>query len=226
MKKYMMTGIMLVVLLLGMSTAVASDSPALAAYTITNTTIEPPQTTSIDVAFSEYVSATITIENASGDLVNELYSSSKVKNPNAKTWDGTCTNDAAVPDGMYTVNVTGVSITTGLSVINTSETITVVTSGGTTAPTVTASTPTGTDVAVSTVITATFSEAMTQTSVEGAFSISPAVNGSLGWADDTMTFTPDADLEYDTTYSITVGTGAEGLAGNALAADYVWDFTT
>ena len=226
MKKYMMTGIMLAVLLLGMSTAVASDPPTLVAYTITNTTIEPPQTTSIDVAFSEYVSATITIENACGDLVKELYSSSKVKNPKAKTWDGTYTDDTAVPDGTYTVNVTGVNTTTGLSVINTSETITVVTSGDTTAPTVTASTPTGTDVAISTVITATFSEAMNQTSVKGAFSISPAINGSLGWDNDTMTFTPDADLAYDTTYSITIGTGAEGLADNALAADYAWDFTT
>ena len=221
-----MTGIMLAVLLLGMSTAVASDPPTLVAYTITNTTIEPPQTTSIDVAFSEYVSATITIENACGDLVKELYSSSKVKNPKAKTWDGTYTDDTAVPDGTYTVNVTGVNTTTGLSVINTSETITVVTSGDTTAPTVTASTPTGTDVAISTVITATFSEAMNQTSVKGAFSISPAINGSLGWDNDTMTFTPDADLAYDTTYSITIGTGAEGLADNALAADYAWDFTT
>jgi hypothetical protein len=234
MKKYTMTGIVLVVLLLGMSTAVAYDSPTLVTYTITNTTIEPPQTTSIDVAFStsidvafsESVSATIEIENASGDLVNELYSSPNVKNPNAKTWDGTYTDGTTVPAGMYTVNVTGVNTTTQLSVINTSETITVVTSGDTTAPTVTNNTPTGTDVVISTTITATFSEAMNQTSAEDAFSISPAVNGSLGWDNDTMTFTPDADLVYDTTYSITIGTGAEDLAGNALAVDHVWDFAT
>ncbi|MCK4459798.1 MAG: Ig-like domain-containing protein, partial [Methanosarcinales archaeon] len=226
MKKYTMTGIVLVVLLLGMSTAVAYDSPTLVTYTITNTTIEPPQTTSIDVAFSEYVSATIEIENASGDLVKELYSSPNVKNPNAKTWDGTYTDGTSVPDDTYTVNVTGVNTTTGLCVINTSETITVVTSGDTTAPTVTNNTPTGTDVVISTTITATFSEAMNQTSAEDAFSISPAVNGSLGWDNDTMTFTPDADLVYDTTYSITIGTGAEDLAGNALAVDHVWDFAT
>jgi flagellar hook assembly protein FlgD len=226
MKKYTMTGIVLVVLLLGMSTAVAYDSPTLVTYTITNTTIEPPQTTSIDVAFSEYVSATIEIENASGDLVKELYSSPKVKNPNAKIWNGTYTDGTTVPDDTYTVNVTGVNTTTGLSVINTSETITVVTSGDTTAPTVTANTPTGTDVVISTTISVTFSEAMNQTSAEDAFSISPAVNGSLGWDNDTMTFTPDADLAYDTTYNTTIGTGAEDLAGNALAADHVWDFVT
>ncbi len=221
-----MAGIVLVVLLLGMSTAVAYDSPTLVTYTITNTTIEPPQTTSIDVAFSEYVSATIEIENASGDLVKELYSSPNVKNPNAKTWDGTYTDDTAVPDGTYTVNVTGVNTTTGLSVINTSETITVATSGDTIAPTVTANTPAGTGVAISTVISVTFSEAMNQTSAEDAFSTSPAVNGSLGWDNDTMTFTPDADLAYSATYEATIGTGAEDLAGNNLEADYVWNFTT
>jgi len=198
----------------------------LVAYTITNRTITPPQTTSIDVAFSEYVSATINIENASGNLVNELYSSLDVKNPNAKVWDGTYTDGTSVPDGTYTVNVTGVNTTTGLSVINTSETITVLTSGAPSALTVTANTPTGTDVAVSTVITATFSEAMNQTSVEAAFSISPAVNGSLGWDGDMVTFTPDADLAYSTAYEVTIGAGAEAMAGNALAADCVWSFTT
>ena len=202
-----------------------SDSPTLVAYTITNRTITPPQTTSIDVEFSEYVSATIRIENASGNLVKELYSSLDVKNPKAKVWNGTYTDGTSVPDDMYTVNVTGVNTTTGLSVINTSETITVITNGGT-APTVTASTPTGADVAISTVITATFSAAMNQTSAEDAFSISPLVNGSLGWDNDTMTFTPDADLAHSTQYDVTIGTGAEDLAGNALAADFVWNFTT
>ena len=202
-----------------------SDSPTLVAYTITNRTITPPQTTSIDVEFSEYVSATIRIENASGNLVKELYSSLDVKNPKAKVWNGTYTDGTSVPDDMYTVNVTGVNTTTGLSVINTSETITVITNGGT-APTVTASTPTGADVAISTVITATFSAAMNQTSAEGAFSISPAVNGSLGWAGDMMTFTPDADLAYSTQYDVTIGTGAEDLAGNSLEESFAWNFTT
>ena len=202
-----------------------SDSPTLVAYTITNRTITPPQTTSIDVEFSEYVSATIRIENASGNLVKELYSSLDVKNPKAKVWNGTYTDGTSVPDDMYTVNVTGVNTTTGLSVINTSETITVITNGGT-APTVTASTPTGADVAISTVITATFSAAMNQTSAEDAFSISPLVNGSLGWDNDTMTFTPDADLAHSTQYDVTIGTGAEDLAGNSLEESFAWNFTT
>ena len=97
--------------------------PTLVTYTITNTTITPPQTTSIDVRFSERVSAIIKIEDASGNLVNELYTSTGVTDPTPKTWDGTYTNGTTVPDGTYTVNVSGVNTTTGLSVVDTSKTI-------------------------------------------------------------------------------------------------------
>ena len=103
----------------------AAVPPTLVAYTITNTTIVSPQTTSIDVKFSERVSAIIKIEDASGNLVNVLYTSSGVTDPSARTWDGTDTDGATVPDGTYTVNVSGVSTTTGLSVIDTSKTINV-----------------------------------------------------------------------------------------------------
>jgi cell division septation protein DedD len=91
---------------------------------------------------------------------------------------------------------------------------------------VTANTPTGTDVPVSTVISVTFDEAMNETSVEDAFSIDPSVTGSVSWDGNTMTFTPDADLAYETTYNVTIGTGAEDLAGNPLAEEFVWNFTT
>ncbi len=101
------------------------DPPTLETYTITNRTIAPPQTTGIDVEFSEQVSATIKIEDTLGNLIKRLYSSSGVTDPYSKHWDGTYTNETTVPDGMYIVNVTGVSTTTGLSVINTSEAITV-----------------------------------------------------------------------------------------------------
>jgi len=202
------------------------NPPTLVTYTITNRTITPPQTTSIDVAFSEYVSAIIEMEDAGGNLVNQLYSSSNVKNPTEKIWNGTYTNGTTVPDGTYTVNVTGVNTTTGLSVINTSETITVSTGADTTAPTVDANTPIGTDVSASTAISVTFSEAMNTTSAEDAFSITPAVAGLFSWAGDAMTFTPDADLVYDTTYNVTIGTGAEDLAGNNLAEEFSWNFTT
>jgi hypothetical protein len=66
--------------ILGNTTVNVSVSPpTLVTYTITNTTITPPQTTSIDVRFSERVSAIIKIEDASGNLVNELYTSTGIQ---------------------------------------------------------------------------------------------------------------------------------------------------
>ncbi|CAD6494936.1 MAG: Bacterial Ig-like domain (group 2) [Candidatus Argoarchaeum ethanivorans] len=102
-------------------------APTLVTYTITNTTITLPQTTSIDVRFSERVSAIIKIEDASGNLVNELYSSPDVTNPLPQIWDGTYeSNGTQVPGGVYTVNVTGTNTTTGLSVTDTTKTIIVI----------------------------------------------------------------------------------------------------
>src|SRR5439155_15386961 len=42
----------------------------------------------------------------------------------------------------------------------------------------------------------------------------------------TATFTPAANLAPLTTYTATISTGARDLAGNALAVDFVWNFTT
>jgi parallel beta-helix repeat protein len=98
--------------------------------------------------------------------------------------------------------------------------------GDTTPPTITAHLPTGTSVPVGTTIVVTFSEAMNQTSAENAFSLSPSVTGSFSWIDNIMTFTPDSDLSYETTYAVTIDTSAEDLAGNNLEELYTWQFTT
>ena len=51
----------------------------------------------------------------------------------------------------------------------------------------------------------------------------PAV---VTYSGSTATFTPDADLAANTTYTATITTGAQDPAGAALAANYVWSFTT
>jgi hypothetical protein len=43
---------------------------------------------------------------------------------------------------------------------------------------------------------------------------------------NTATFTPAANLLPNTLYTATITTGAKGLAGNALASNFVWTFTT
>jgi Ice-binding-like/Bacterial Ig-like domain len=78
--------------------------------------------------------------------------------------------------------------------------------------------------------TATFSEAMnpatlsdaTFTLLEGA----TPVLGSITSGGLTATFSPDSDLSPNTLYTATITTGAESLAGTALASNFVWTFET
>jgi len=52
------------------------------------------------------------------------------------------------------------------------------------------------------------------------------ITGMVTYVGVTATFTTDVDLDFDTQYTATITSGAEDLAGNALAADCVWTFTT
>ncbi|MFC1568529.1 Ig-like domain-containing protein, partial [Candidatus Margulisiibacteriota bacterium] len=69
------------------------------------------------------------------------------------------------------------------------------------------------DVAVSTAIIVEFSEAMSRETVENAFSFS-ALPGSFSWSVDskTMTFATAADLEYQTSYAVSIEASAADLA--------------
>ncbi len=107
----------------------------------------------------------------------------------------------------------------------------------TTAPTVTGTTPTdgATGVAASTNVTGSFSEAMDASTVTsttftlkaGTTTVPAAVTYSS--TNKVATLNPDADLAAGTTYTATIKGGTGGVkdaAGNALAADKVWTFTT
>ena len=75
-------------------------------------------------------------------------------------------------------------------------------------PAVIGNTPSGTNVPVTTRISVTFSKPMNQASVQSAFFTFPTTTGSFGWSGDVMTYTPDSNLNYSTTYNVTVGTSA------------------
>ncbi|MFA5998207.1 MAG: PKD domain-containing protein [Candidatus Paceibacterota bacterium] len=116
----------------------AAEPPILATYTISQSVIYPTATaesglattTVIDIAFSEPVKASIKILSADGTLMKSLYTSSSVTNPAPKTWDGTNNADTFVVDGTYTVLISATSTATSLSMIDSSGTITVASSGG------------------------------------------------------------------------------------------------
>jgi hypothetical protein len=103
-----------------------------------------------------------------------------------------------------------------------------------TPPTVSTTAPinNATGVSVSSTVAATFSEAMKASTVttanfqlkQGATNIPGTV--TLNGAGTTATFQPSSTLAGGTTYTATIATGVQDVAGNALAANYSWSFTT
>jgi len=99
-------------------------------------------------------------------------------------------------------------------------------------PTVSSTIPANlaTGVAINSTVTATFSEAMGSLTVTTAtFTLKQGttpVLGAVTYAGVTATFTPSSNLAASTVYTATITTGAKDLAGNALASNKVWSFTT
>jgi len=87
-----------------------------------------------------------------------------------------------------------------------------------------------TGVASNNTVSVTFSEPMTPSTINSnTFTLmngTTPVAGTVTYSGSTATFTPASDLAASTTYTATVTTGAKDLAGNALAANLVWTFTT
>ncbi|MDD5472383.1 MAG: Ig-like domain-containing protein, partial [Sideroxydans sp.] len=88
-----------------------------------------------------------------------------------------------------------------------------------------------TDVAVTSKISATFSKPMAASTINGTtFRLTgpgtTAVSGEVTYDGTTATFTPSADLAGSTVYTAKFSTGAKDTAGNALASDFIWSFTT
>ena len=102
----------------------------------------------------------------------------------------------------------------------------------TTIPRVTSVVPpvNATGVAINTKVTAAFTEVMDPATIDTAtFTVvrgTTAVPGTVTYSGVTAVFTPTDNLAASTTYTATITTGAKDLAGNALAANYTWSFTT
>jgi hypothetical protein len=104
--------------------------------------------------------------------------------------------------------------------------------GDTVAPTVTATNPINGATGVGG-ITALFSEAMDVSTITAiSFSIrgpgSSPVTGTVSYAasTDMARFTPSLGLTAGTVYTATISTAATDVAGNAMAGNYMWTFTT
>ena len=99
-------------------------------------------------------------------------------------------------------------------------------------PTVTAVAPlnNATLVPTNTRVIATFSEAINPASITStSFTLKQgetAVAGTTSYSGVNAVFTPAIALANSTTYTATITTGAKDLAGNAMASNYIWSWTT
>ena len=89
------------------------------------------------------------------------------------------------------------------------------------------------NVAINQTVNATFSEAMDPATINTAsFTVTGPgatnVTGTVAYIATSMiaTFTPTSSLVSGTTYTNMITTGVKDLAGNALATNFVWTFTT
>jgi hypothetical protein len=201
-------------------------------------------TSVVTVTFSEAMDAS-TIDGTSFELrdsTNTVVPSSVAYDTGSST--ATLTPDVSLLEGTtYTVTVqggaSGATDAAGNALAaDESWSFTTVAPADTTPPTVTGQTPAdgATDVAVTSVVTVTFSEAMDAgtidaSSVELRDSDNNLVPSTVTYdaGSQTATLTPDASLSEETTYTVTVQSGANGVtdtAGNALDTDVSWSFTT
>jgi len=134
----------------------------------------------------------------------------------------TITTDAKDADGNpLASNFVWVFVTTGAG-----------TAKDTTSPTVSFTAPVNAaaTVPINQKVSATFSKAIDPTTItSGTFTLSQGavpIAGSVAYIGLTGTFTPGVSLSAGTTYTATITTGVKDLAGNALASNYVWSFTT
>jgi hypothetical protein len=100
------------------------------------------------------------------------------------------------------------------------------------APTIISTDPqnNATGILLNKVVKATFSENMNPLTINNTTFLLKlgltAVAGTVSYTGSTASFTPSANLNPNSVYTATITTGAQDLAGNALASNYVWNFTT
>jgi len=138
-----------------------------------------------------------------------------------------------VPATVYTATITtGVKDLAGNNLaVNKQWSFTTGAVPDTTAPTVTSLIPNDQSVAsINSNVVAVFSEPMDPLTVTNTtFTLkngSSTVTGTVTYTGKTATFNPAMDLESGVKYSATITTGAKDLAGNPLAVNKSWTFTT
>lgn len=98
-----------------------------------------------------------------------------------------------------------------------------------TPPTITSTSPAddAVNVPADVVISVSFSEPIASTTIESStFIVDNGVSGNFSFSGTTATLTPSGWLAYAATYTVTITTGVTDTAGNNLANNYTWSFST
>jgi glucose/arabinose dehydrogenase len=226
-------------------TTVAADitPPTVTSVTPLNGATGVSVSTTVSAIFNEAMNATtingstIELRNASNTLITATVSY------NAGTRTVTLTPSAALANStVYAVTIiggaSGVKDVAGNALASDYNWSFTTVAADITAPTVSSVTPLNgaTGVSVSTTVSAIFNEAMDATTINGSTIelrnssnalITAAVSYNAGTR--TATLTPSIALANSTVYTAKVKSGTAGVkdvAGNALASDYNWSFTT
>ena len=137
-------------------------------------------------------------------------------------------NNGASIEGRLLARTAAVTLDNNVVVMGTAAVVAV----DTIAPIVSSAVPSSgmTGVAIGSPVVARFSEPMAAASVNAAtFTLSQgvtAMSGTVSYANGTATFTPGLNLSSQTLYTATITTGVVDVAGNHLASNMVWSFTT
>ncbi|MFZ5468758.1 MAG: Ig-like domain-containing protein [Myxococcota bacterium] len=132
----------------------------------------------------------------------------------------------------YVLTIAGADLAGNGLAGQTSVTFTTASTPDTTAPTVVATIPLNgaQDVDPALAPSISFSEGMEPLKTRAAFTITPPVSGGCTLAFDgsgsTLSCQHATPFAGSTTYTLSVGTGAEDVSGNALAQPFSWSFTT
>ncbi|MBD2210844.1 Ig-like domain-containing protein [Nostoc linckia FACHB-104] len=224
--------------------SIATDTtpPTVSSTTPSNNATGVSNSTTITATFSEDIdSSTINTTNF------ELRNSSNTLVPVTVTYSATNRTATLVPSSNLAISTTytarikggasGIKDLAG-NALTVDYTWSFTTLGDTTSPTVSSTTPSNnaTGVSTSPSITAIFSEAIDSTTINTTnFELRNSTNTlvpatvTYNSSNLTATLTPSAALANSTAYTVRIKggtTGVKDLAGNVLAADYTWSFTT
>jgi len=207
-------------------------APTVSSISPENNAVSVPLSTNPAVTFSgtmdpnSITSSTFTLKQGTSVVAGTLSAAGAIATfkPNLpltadKTYTGTITTGAKDADGNSLASVYVWSFTTeGATDVTAPTVLTVVPANAyLTAP-------------VTTMATITFSETMNPATINStSISLKQGTNsiaGTVTLSDATATFTPSVALEANKVYTGNVTTSVKDVAGNAMASNYSWSFTT